>query len=58
MKTKKEFQANKSFKTLQSKNFKNVMETFSDINVLLHEELLQIKGGDYVGGTVIPHELD
>ncbi|NOQ24518.1 MAG: hypothetical protein GQ564_04075 [Bacteroidales bacterium] len=58
MKTKNEFQGNKSFKTLQSKKFKNAMETFSGINVLLHEELLQIKGGDEVPGTVILHDLD
>jgi hypothetical protein len=58
MKTKNEFQENKSFKTLQSKNFKNAMGTFNGINVLQHEELLQIKGGDEVPGIVIPHELD
>lgn len=58
MKTKNEFQANKSFKTLQSKNFKNVIETFKGIKVLQQEELLHIKGGDEVPGIIIPQDLD
>ena len=58
MKTKNEFQGNKSFKTLQSRKIKNAMETFNGINVLQHEELLQIKGGDEVPGTVKPHDFD
>jgi hypothetical protein len=57
MKTRKEFQENKSIKNLQSKNFKNVMETFNGINVLQNEELLQIKGGEEIG-TVKLHDLD
>jgi hypothetical protein len=60
MKTKNEFQGNKSFKALQSKNFKNSMETFNGINVLQHEELLQIKGGDELPdpGDVKENDID
>jgi len=58
MKTKKEFQENKSIKNLQSENLKNVMGTFNGINVLQHEELMLIKGGEYVGGTVIDNDFD
>ena len=54
MKTKKEFQGNKSFKNLQSKSFKNVI----GFKIMQHEELMQIKGGDEVPGEVIPHDLD
>ena len=57
MKTKNEFQGNKSFKNLQSKKLKNAMESFNGINVLQHEELMQIKGGEEIG-TVKPHEFD
>jgi hypothetical protein len=58
METKNEFQGNKSIKKLQSKSFKNAMETFNGINALQHEELMQIKGGEYVGGILIPQDLD
>jgi bacteriocin-like protein len=54
MKTKNEFQGNKSIKTLQSENLKNAI----GFKILQHEELMQIKGGDEVPGTVKPHELD
>ena len=54
MKTKNEFQGNKSFKSLQSEKNKNVI----GFKILQHEELMQIKGGDEVRGTVILHDLD
>ncbi|NOQ27924.1 MAG: bacteriocin [Bacteroidales bacterium] len=54
MKTKNEFQGNKSIKVLQGKNFKNAI----GFKILQHEELMQIKGGDEVGGTVKPHDFD
>jgi len=54
MKTKKEFQGNKSIKILQGENLKNVI----GFNILLNEELMQIKGGDEVRGELIPQDLD
>ncbi|NOQ27612.1 MAG: hypothetical protein GQ564_19795 [Bacteroidales bacterium] len=54
MKTKKEFQANKSIKNLQSKSFRNVI----GFKILQNGELMQIKGGDDVPGIVIPNDFD
>jgi hypothetical protein len=54
MKTKNEFQGNKSFKAMQSKKLENVL----DSNILQNEELLQIKGGDEVEGTVRINDID
>jgi len=54
METKNEFQANKSIKNLQSKSFKNVI----GFKILQNGELLQIKGGDEVRGTVIGNDFD
>ncbi|NOQ28135.1 MAG: hypothetical protein GQ564_22460 [Bacteroidales bacterium] len=54
MKTKKEFQENKSIKNLQSKSFKNVI----GFKILQNGELMQIKGGYEVPGELIPHDLD
>jgi len=54
MKTKKEFQENKSINNLQSKSFKNAI----GFNILQNGELMLIKGGEYVGGILIPQDLD
>ncbi|NOQ27923.1 MAG: bacteriocin [Bacteroidales bacterium] len=54
MKVKNEFQGNKGIIVLQCKNLKNAIV----FKILQHEELMQIKGGDEVGGEVIANDID
>ncbi len=60
MKTKNDFQVNRGFMGLQTKNLVN-QEIPNGLKILQHEELMQIKGGDdppLIGSTVRDHDFD